>query len=64
MKQLTHMKSIFKKIKPTKKIKVNLSEGMTMQEHLSRIGKIKSKKKAEAARANGKLGGRPKKAKE
>lgn len=61
MKQLTHMKSIFKKVKPKKITKRTLQEGTTLADHCRKIGLIKSKNKAAASRANGKLGGRPKK---
>lgn len=40
-----------------------MKKEITLREHLTRIGKIKTEKKARASRKNGKLGGRPKKVK-
>lgn len=42
-------------------MQVNLSERQVIKKAMSALGKRTSKAKAAAARANGKLGGRPKK---
>lgn len=55
------MKSLYKKLQPKKKVKRKLPKGMTLADHCRSIGMIKSKAKSEAARKNGKMGGRPKK---
>ncbi len=57
------MKAIYKSMQTKKVQKRKLPKEVTMLEHLTRIGKIKTKKKAKASRENGKLGGRPKKVK-
>ena len=61
---MKYMKTIYKGLKPKKKVKQKLSHGMTLADHCREIGKIKTAKKAKASRENGKLGGRPRKNKE